>query len=99
MDIRRKKVIKSSVLHSMERLLAEARKAHDGGNEDRSRRYVHMVIDLLRKHKAKLPKELKNSFCRKCGRLWIPGDTVTVTYDKKNACLRVRCACGNTKRI
>jgi RNase P subunit RPR2 len=99
MDIRRKKVIKSSVLHSMERLLAEARTAHDAGKVERVRRYVRMVMDLLKKHKAKLPKELKNSFCRKCGRLWIPGDTAIVTYDKKNACLRVRCACGNTKRI
>jgi RNase P subunit RPR2 len=83
----------------MERLLAESRTAHDSGREERSRRYVRMVLDLLKKHKARLPKELKNSFCRKCCRLWIPGETATVYYDKKNACLRVRCACGNTKRI
>lgn len=99
MDIRRKKVIKSSVLHSLERLLAEARKAHDAGSEERARRYVRMVLDLMKKHKAKLPRELRNSFCRKCGLLWIPGETVTITYDKKNACLRVRCSCGYAKRV
>jgi RNase P subunit RPR2 len=99
MDIRRKKVIKSSVLQSAGRLLAEARKAHDAKQEDRALRYVRMVLDLLKKNKVKLPPELRNSFCRKCGRLWIPGDTVTVTYDKKAACLRVRCSCGETRRL
>jgi RNase P subunit RPR2 len=83
----------------MERLLAEARKAHDSGKEERARRYVRMVMDLLKKHRAKLPREFRNSFCRKCCRLWIPGDTVVVFYDRKNACLRVLCACGNSKRI
>jgi RNase P subunit RPR2 len=99
MDIRRKKLIKSSVPQSAERLLAEARKAHDAKQDERALRYVRMVIDLLKKNKVKLPTELRNSFCRKCGRLWIPGDTVTITYDKKAACLRVRCACGEARRL
>jgi RNase P subunit RPR2 len=55
MDIRRKKVIKSSVLQSAGRLLAEARKAHDAKQEDRALRYVRMVLDLLKKNKVKLP--------------------------------------------
>lgn len=99
MDIRRKKVIKSSVPQSAARLLHEARKAHDAKQDERALRYVRMVLDLLKKNKVRLPAELRNSFCRKCARLWLPGDTVTVTYDKKSACLRVRCACGSTKRI
>jgi ribonuclease P protein subunit RPR2 len=99
MDIRRKKVIKSTVRSSIEKLLGEARKSYEAGRKDRSARYVTMARDLLKKNKIKLPKEVKNSFCRKCGVVWIPGKTVTVYYDRKISCLRVRCQCGYSKRL
>jgi RNase P subunit RPR2 len=99
MDIRRKKVIKASVRSSIGKLLDQARKAHDAGKKERSSRYVKMAMDLLKKHKTKLPKELKNSFCRKCGALWIPGRTATIFFDRKAGCLRVKCRCGFTKRV
>lgn len=99
MDNRRKKIIKSSVRSSIDKLLDNARKSHDSGNEERSTRYVGMAFDLLKKNKIKLPKELKNSFCRKCKTVWVPGKTVTVSYDKKNDCLRVTCRCGYTRRL
>ncbi len=99
MDSRRKNIIKTSVRSSIERLLEQARKAYLAGNEERSRRYVRMAFDLLKKNKVKLPKEMRNSFCRKCMLIWIPGKTVTVSFDRKNACLRVRCRCGHSKRL
>jgi ribonuclease P protein subunit RPR2 len=99
MDIRRKKVIKASVRSSIDKLLALAKKSYDAGKKERSRRYVRMSMDLLKKHKVKLPKELKNSFCRKCLSVWIPGKTVTVYFDRKSDCLRVRCMCGYSKRL
>ncbi len=99
MDVRRKSLIKSSVRSSISKLLDQARKAQSSGKGERSKRYVRMAFDLLKKHKVKLPKELSNSFCRKCHRIWIPGDTITVYYDRKNDCLRVRCRCGYTKRL
>jgi RNase P subunit RPR2 len=99
MDSRRKNLIKSSVRSSIEKLLSQARKAFSDGKEERSRRYVQMAFDLLKKHKTKLPRELNNSFCRKCHLIWIPGKTVTVTYDRKSDCLRVRCRCGHSKRL
>jgi len=99
MDIRRKKVIKSSVRSSIEKLLDQARAAYGSGKKDRSKRYVGMALDLLKKHKVRLPKELKNSFCRKCCLIWIPGETVRVSYDKHHHHLRVTCACGYTRRL
>jgi ribonuclease P protein subunit RPR2 len=99
MDIRRKKIIKSSVRSSIEKLLDTARKSFDSGNEKRSERYVVMAFDLLKKHKIKLPKELRNSFCRKCMAIWVPGRTVTVSYDKKRDYLKVTCRCGFSKRL
>lgn len=99
MDIRRKRIIKSSVSASITKLLWQARSAYASGKAERSKRYVTMAMDLLKKHKIKLPKEMKNSFCRKCGLIWVPGTTVTVTYDKRNDYLRVSCRCGYSKRL
>jgi ribonuclease P protein subunit RPR2 len=99
MDTRRKSLIKSSVRSSIDRLLEQSRRAYSAGKKERSKRYVDMAFDLLKKHKVKLPKELRNSFCRKCHLIWIPGETVKATYDRRNDCLRVTCSCGHSKRL
>jgi ribonuclease P protein subunit RPR2 len=99
MDSRRKAIIKSSVRSSIEKLIGHARKAYNSGKAERSKRYIQMVFDLLKKHKVKLPEELKNSFCRKCYLVWIPEKTVTAAYDRKNNCLRIKCKCGFSKRL
>jgi ribonuclease P protein subunit RPR2 len=99
MDSKRKKVIKSSVNESVKKLVDQAQKAFREGKEERSKRYVQMALDLIKKHKVKLPPELKNSFCRKCHRVWIPGKSVIVSFDSKTHCLRVKCKCGHTKRV
>jgi ribonuclease P protein subunit RPR2 len=99
MDTRRKKLIKSSVRESIAKLIEKARDAYKKKEPSKSKRYVKMAFDLLKKHKVRLPKELKNSFCRKCCLVWIPDKTVKVTYDSKNDCLRLTCKCGHTKRI
>jgi len=83
----------------MIRLLDQAREAHRSGQFGRSRRYVKMAFELLKKHRIRLPKDLRNSFCRKCFTIWIPAKTVTVNYDKNNHCLRLRCSCGRSKRF
>ncbi|MBU1758351.1 ribonuclease P Rpr2/Rpp21/SNM1 subunit, partial [Patescibacteria group bacterium] len=72
MDNRRKKLIKTSVRDSIKKLVDHARDAYKKKQPARSKRYVKMAFDLLKKHKIKLPKELKNSFCRKCFLIWIP---------------------------
>jgi ribonuclease P protein subunit RPR2 len=99
MDIRRKKIIKSSVRSSVEKLLERARSSFDAGKQERSIRYVRMAMDLIRKHKVGLPKEMRNSFCRRCLVVWVPGKTANVSFDRKNGCLRIRCRCGYSKRL
>jgi len=94
-----KKIIKSSVRDSIKKLVSEAAAAFRSGKKDRSKRYVEMAMELVKKHKTKLPAELRNSFCRKCAVVWIPGKTVTLSFDKKNNCLRARCVCGHSKRL
>ncbi|VVC02603.1 Ribonuclease P protein component 4 [Candidatus Bilamarchaeum dharawalense] len=99
MDSRRKNIIKSSVSSSIEKLLNQSRTAYSDGNLTRSIRYVRMAFELLKKHKVKLPAELKNSFCRKCCLIWIPDKTLKIKFDTKNNCLRVVCNCGYSKRL
>ncbi len=99
MDNKRKRVIKSSVRSSIKELVGQAQKAYRQGKAERSARYIKMALDLVKKHKVRIPEELRNSFCRKCHVVWIPGKTVKVSYDRKNSCLRVKCKCGHSKRI
>lgn len=99
MDSRRKKVIKASVRESIKKLIEQARQAYKKKDLKKSKRYVKMAFDLLKKHKVRLPEELKNSFCRKCFLVWIPDKTVKIAYDRKCDCLRLTCRCGYSKRI
>lgn len=100
MDIRRKKIIKSSVFESVEKLLESARLEYSLPNHGRSSRYVEMAFDLIKKNKIRLPKNLKNSFCKKCLNIWIPQETVRLSFDMKNSALRLSCLmCQSSKRI
>jgi|GEM_PF-2201331 len=94
-----KKIIKSSVRDSIKKLISEATKAFRAGKKDRSKRYVEMAMELVKKHKTRVPAELRNSFCRKCHLVWLPGKTVKISFDKKANCLRVKCTCGHSKRL
>jgi RNase P subunit RPR2 len=94
-----KTLLKSSVRESIRKLVLEATDVFRSGDEERSKRYVEMAMDLVKKHRMRLPADLRNSFCRKCHIIWFPGKTVTIYFDSKNNCLRARCRCGHSKRI
>ncbi|MBI5046121.1 hypothetical protein HZC07_00095 [Candidatus Micrarchaeota archaeon] len=84
---------------SVEKLVKYAHSNYASGKQERSKRYIKMALDLVKKNKVKVPKEVKNSFCKKCHIVWVPDETVTISYDRKNSCLRVKCKCGYTKRL
>ncbi|MBI5227519.1 ribonuclease P [Candidatus Micrarchaeota archaeon] len=83
----------------MAKLIKAAFSSYRQGNNSRSKRYAKMAFELIKKHKIHLPEELKNSFCKKCLLVWLPGTTITTIYDSKNNCLRIRCHCGYSKRV
>ncbi len=100
MDIRRKKIIKSSVFESVEKLLELARLEYSKPNHGRSNRYVEMAFELIKKNRLRLPKNLKNSFCKKCYSIWLPTQSVRLWYDMNNSCLRLSCmGCESSKRF
>ena len=55
-----------------------------GKDQGLSRNYVKRAFDIKKKFRVKISRETKFSFCRKCLCPWIPGKTVSVTFDKRN---------------
>lgn len=98
-NMKKKKLIKSSAKQSVAELLKQAEKAWKQKKYPRSKRYVKMLMDLVKKHKVKLTKDQKNSFCRKCLRWWEIPSTLVLLFDKKHNCLKLKCKCGHTRRL
>ncbi len=100
MEHRRKKIIKQSVRETVTKLLDEAQKEYRKGNRERSERHVKMAMYHIKKHKVSVPKEYRNTFCRKCRIVWIPSKTARVYFDRMHGCLRIECMrCGFSKRL
>ena len=94
-----KKLIKSSVKASIIKLLSEAQNAARAGNKERSRKYVKMVMDLVKKNKVPLTAQQKTVFCRKCHVLWVLKETLNLVYDNKHNLIRAVCICGHVRKI
>jgi len=99
-DNKQRRFIKSSATASVKKLIDEAYLALTGNRPDRAARYVKMAWELIKKNRVRLPKDYRNSFCRKCLTIWVPEKTAVVYFDQKNNCLRIKCKkCGFSKRI
>jgi len=94
-----KKLIKSSVRSSIAHLIEQAESAWKRNQPERSKRYVGMAMDLVKKHKVRLSKEQRNKFCRKCHVWWVAGETLKLVYDQKHHLIRLKCQCGHSKRL
>ena len=70
------------------------------GNEsekhpERSKRYVQLARLIGTKNRAKIPKELKKKFCKKCGAFLSEGKNAEIK--KEGSLLSVKCKeCGGT---
>lgn len=94
----RKLLIIKAVKQSLFKLFEEAERAWERGERERAVHYIKMLFDLVKKYRTRVPRPLKNRFCRKCFLLW-NSETVKVVYDRKNHCFRVICRCGFKKRL
>ncbi len=95
----KRKFIKSVVAQSLSHLLKEAEGTFDS-NPIRSKRYVKMAWDLIKRHKLKLTSEQKSKFCRKCLIFWKVGDTLRIFFDrKKNVFFYICNNCNYKRRI
>ena len=82
----------------IERLLELAREELDK-NPERSRDYVKLARKIGLKYNARLKKEQKRSFCKKCNQLLIPEKPSKVEIDSKKKSIIIKCLnCGNIYR-
>ncbi|MEM0150081.1 MAG: ribonuclease P protein component 4 [Candidatus Micrarchaeaceae archaeon] len=65
-----------------------------------SRSYTTKIKLISMHYKVKLPKEIKNSICKKCGSLLIPGLSAQVRIASANHYAIWKCSsCGTEKHI
>ncbi|MFP3132107.1 MAG: hypothetical protein RXQ77_02100 [Candidatus Nanopusillus sp.] len=65
---------------------------------DLARRYIFILWKIKNKTRIKLPKELRNKFCKKCYTPWIVGKTLQIRIRKGR--IIYRCLyCNKVKRF
>ncbi len=68
-------------------------------NPERSKSYVELARKIGKRYNARLTKEQKRSFCKKCNQLLIPGKTSKVELDSKKKVIIIKCLnCDNVYR-
>ncbi|MEM4460690.1 MAG: hypothetical protein QW038_01015 [Nanopusillaceae archaeon] len=65
---------------------------------DLARRYIKIMLEIKKKSRIKIIKNLRNKFCKKCCTVWIPGKTLSIRIRKGRIIYRCL-TCGNIKRF
>jgi ribonuclease P protein subunit RPR2 len=95
----RKIFIKRTVQDAVDILLKEA-EVNFNTHPERTKRYLKMVWDLAKKYNLRLRREQKLKFCKKCFMLWVPNETVKISFDRKHTFFEFVCrTCGYKKRF
>ncbi len=93
----RKEVIKY-IQERIKELIELAIKKYDE-NPELARRYVKIALEYRNKNRVRIPKEIKNKFCKKCLTPWIPGKTVRVRIVPNRYVVYTCLVCNYKKRI
>ncbi|MDE1850403.1 MAG: ribonuclease P [Candidatus Micrarchaeota archaeon] len=64
-----------------------------------ARRYVRIAKAISSHYKAKMPDKVKNSICKKCGSILIPGLNCRVRLASSKRYIIYLCRCGEEKHI
>lgn len=68
-----------------------------GAQPKRSRRYVALIRGFSTRFRIAIPREIKDSFCKHCGNVWVEGETVKRRVKGKT--LNSNCSiCGKLTR-
>jgi len=93
-----KEGIKQIALERMEILFDLARNAVKA-HPERAKRYVQLARRIGMRYRVRMPKALKNSFCKQCLALWIPGYNVKVRLLPRYRAVEYACRCGAARRL
>ena len=82
----------------MVQLVELAQKTYEE-NPNLARRYIKIVLKYRDKNRVRIPKGIKNKFCKKCFTPWIPGKTVRIRIIPNRYVLYTCLNCNYKKRI
>lgn len=93
-------LVKEIAAERMERLIEMARSREiTGGAQEFRKRYVGIARAIGRHYKVRMPKRLKDTICKGCGDVLIPGETCTVRLSSSKGYIVYKCACGTERHI
>src|SRR5437879_2599096 len=58
---------------------------------ERSRHYVELARKIGMRYKVRFPKQIKESFCKECSTLLVPGKTLQTRLDSKTKSVVIKC--------
>jgi len=67
-------------------------------DQELSKRYIKILLEIKKKYKIKNIKWLRNKFCKRCYTVWIPGKTLSIRI-RKGRVIYVCKNCGYVKRF
>ncbi len=92
----RREIAKKIAKKRVEILFSLARKRIDEGELNYARKYIQLAKRIAMKAQIKIPKELKQNFCKNCYLLLIPGKTCKVRKTK-NKLTKICLNCGRKR--
>jgi ribonuclease P protein subunit RPR2 len=94
------KLVKGIAEERIERLIKLAyERTNQKGSDSLSARYVRLAREISSHYKVKMKKQERNSFCKKCNSMLIPGKTCTVTLASSKGQAIYKCRCGAERKI
>lgn len=79
--------------------LARERTIRDKSSDPLSKRYIKIAREISSHYKISSPREFKNSVCKKCNSVLIPGLNCKVRLASGKKYLVYKCECGKEKHV
>lgn len=76
-------------------ILFDLAKKEFGKKPERSRRYVALARKIGMRYNVRFSKGMKESFCKKCDTLMVPGKTLQTRLDSETKSVIIRCGSCN----
>lgn len=82
----------------IQRLIQQAEAEAHAGNETQAQRNVNLAVKISTRTKTRIPKNLKNKYCKKCYNILTPGRTSRTRINSRHHRVETTCLkCGTKK--
>ncbi|MDE1869886.1 MAG: ribonuclease P [Candidatus Micrarchaeota archaeon] len=80
-------------------LAGDRTNAGDKRSKELAKRYIKIAKSISTHYKVKIPDRIRNSICKKCGNVLIPGLNCKVRLASSKRYVAYVCECGEEKHI